>query len=35
MNEELDQIKKNQTSKLVPRAKDKNVIGTNIRGILT
>jgi hypothetical protein len=29
MNEELDQIEKNQTWELVPRPKDKNVIGTN------
>ena len=28
MNEELDQIKKNQTWELVPRPEDKNVIGT-------
>jgi hypothetical protein len=28
MNEELDQIEKNQTWELVPRPKDKNVIGT-------
>eukprot|EP00253_Pinus_taeda_P018100 PITA_18100 len=28
MNEELDQIKKNNTRELVPRPKDKNVIGT-------
>lgn len=28
MNEELDQIKKNKTWELVPRPKDKNVIGT-------
>ena len=28
MNEELDQIEKNQTWDLVPRPKDKNVIGT-------
>ena len=28
MNEELDQIKKNQTWKLVPRPSQKNVIGT-------
>ena len=28
MNEELDQIEKNETWKLVPRPKDKNVIGT-------
>ena len=28
MNEELDQIEKNQTWELVPRTKDKNVIGT-------
>jgi hypothetical protein len=29
MNEELDQIEKNQTWELVPRPKNKNVIGTN------
>ena len=28
MNEELDQIEKNNTRELVPRPKDKNVIGT-------
>jgi len=28
MNKELDQIEKNQTWELVPRTKDKNVIGT-------
>ena len=28
MNEELDQIEKNQTWELVPRLKNKNVIGT-------
>jgi hypothetical protein len=28
MNEELDQIEKNRTWELVPRPKDKNVIGT-------
>ena len=28
MNEELDQIEKNETCELVPRPKDKNVIGT-------
>ena len=28
MNEELDQIEKNGTSRLVPRPKDKNVIDT-------
>ena len=28
MNEELDQIEKNQTWELVPRTKDMNVIGT-------
>ena len=28
MNDELDQIKKNQTWELVPRTKDMNVIGT-------
>ena len=28
MNEELDQIEKNKTCELVPRPKDKNVIGT-------
>jgi hypothetical protein len=28
MNEELDQIEKNETWELVPRSKDKNVIGT-------
>ena len=28
MNEELDQIEKNQTWDLVPRSKDKNVNGT-------
>ena len=28
MNEELDQIEKNKTQELVPRPKDKNVIGT-------
>ena len=28
MSEELDQIEKNETWELVPRAKDKNVIGT-------
>ena len=28
MNEELDQIEKNQTWDLVPRPKEKNVIGT-------
>jgi hypothetical protein len=28
MNDELDQIEKNQTWELVPRPKDKNVIGT-------
>jgi hypothetical protein len=28
MNEELDKIEKNQTRELVPRPKDKNVIGT-------
>ena len=28
MNEELDQIEKNKTWELVPRPKDKNVIGT-------
>jgi hypothetical protein len=28
MNEELDQIEKNQTWELVPRSKNKNVIGT-------
>jgi hypothetical protein len=28
MNEKLDQIEKNQTSELVPRPKDKNVVGT-------
>jgi hypothetical protein len=28
MNEELDQIERNQTLELVPRPKDKNVIGT-------
>ena len=28
INEELDQIEKNETWKLVPRPKDKNVIGT-------
>jgi hypothetical protein len=29
MEEELSQIKKNDTWELVPRPKDKNVIGTN------
>jgi hypothetical protein len=28
MNEELDQLEKKQTWELVPRTKDKNVIGT-------
>ena len=28
MNEELDQIENNNTGELVPRPKDKNVIGT-------
>jgi hypothetical protein len=28
MNEEFDQIEKNQTLELVPRPKDKNVVGT-------
>ena len=28
MNDELDQIKKNQTWELVPRPKNKNVVGT-------
>jgi hypothetical protein len=28
MNEELDQIEKNQTWELVPRPKDKNVVWT-------
>ena len=28
MNEELDLIKKNETWELVPRPKDKNIIGT-------
>jgi hypothetical protein len=28
MNEELDQIENNQTRELVPRPKNKNVIGT-------
>ena len=28
MNEELDQIKKNQTWELVPRPSQKNIIGT-------
>jgi hypothetical protein len=28
MNEELDQIEKNETWELVPRPKDKNVIGS-------
>jgi hypothetical protein len=28
MNEELDQIEKNQTWELVPRPKNKNVVGT-------
>jgi hypothetical protein len=28
MNQELDQIEKNQTSELVSRPKDKNVVGT-------
>jgi hypothetical protein len=28
INEELDQIERNQTWELVPRPKDKNVIGT-------
>ena len=28
MNEELDQIEKNETWELVPRPKDKNIIGT-------
>jgi hypothetical protein len=28
MNEELDQIENNQTWELVPRPKDKNVVGT-------
>jgi hypothetical protein len=28
MDEELDQIEKNDTRELVPRPKDKNVIGT-------
>ena len=27
MNEELDQIEKNETWELIPRPKDKNVIG--------
>jgi hypothetical protein len=29
MNEEIDQIEKSQTWELVPRHKDKNVVGTN------
>ena len=29
MNEEIEQIEKNKTWTLVPRPKDKNVIGTN------
>jgi hypothetical protein len=29
MDEELDQIEKNDTWELVPRLKNKNVIGTN------
>ena len=29
MNEEIEQIEKNKTCTLVPRPKDKNVIGTN------
>ena len=28
MNEELDQIEKNETWELVPRPKDKNIVGT-------
>ena len=28
MNEELDQIEKNETEELVPRPKDKNIVGT-------
>ena len=28
MNEELDQIEKNKTRELVPRPKDKNIVGT-------
>ena len=28
MNKELDQIEKNKTWELVPKAQDKNVIGT-------
>ena len=28
MEEELDQIEKNETREIVPRPKDKNVIGT-------
>jgi hypothetical protein len=30
MDEELDKIEKNDTWELVPRPKDKNVIGTNL-----
>ena len=30
MDEELDQIEKNDTWKLVPRPKNKNVIGTKV-----
>jgi len=30
MNEELDQIEKNQTWELVPRPKNKNVVGTKL-----
>ena len=29
MNEEIQQIEKKKTSTLIPRPKDKNVIGTN------
>ena len=28
MNEELDQIEKNETWELVPRPEDKNIVGT-------
>ena len=30
MNEELDQIRKNETWELVPRPKDKNIVGTKL-----
>ena len=30
MNEELDQIEKNETGELVPRPKDKNIVGTKL-----